>query len=281
MKRKILALLLSAFVLLTSACVLGAWATETGTKAPHVIDDAQVLGTDSLVSLETELRTFSEEHQFDLVAVVIQTLDGSDIQAFADDLYDYGGYGYGEDHDGCLLLVSVEDRQWHISTCGYGIDVVTDAGVDYVGAQITPSLKEGDYAGGISAYLEAVESLITGEVVPESFHYNSSHQVYTGNNPVLKLVNYLDGTTVLIAVVAAGIIAGIVVFSMRAKLKSVGFKADSRDYFVQGSLNVTASKDTFVTSHVSRTPREKSSSGGSSTHTSSSGTSHGGGGGRF
>ena len=79
------------------------------------------------------------------------------------------------------------------------------------------------------------------------------------------------------------IISGITVAGMKGQLKSVRpkFRADS--YVRDGSLNVTASRDMFLYSSVSRTakPEPESSSGGSSTHTSSSGTTHGGGGGKF
>ena len=62
---------------------------------------------------------------------------------FADDLYDYCQYGYGPDMDGVLLLVSVGDRKWHISTCGYGITAFTDAGIQYLGEQMTPFMADG------------------------------------------------------------------------------------------------------------------------------------------
>ena len=62
---------------------------------------------------------------------------------YADDLYDYCQYGYGPDMDGVLLLVSVGDRKWHISTCGYGITAFTDAGIQYLGEQMTPFMADG------------------------------------------------------------------------------------------------------------------------------------------
>ena len=34
-----------------------------------------------------------------------------------------------------------------ISTCGYGITAFTDAGIQYLGEQMTPCMADGDYAG--------------------------------------------------------------------------------------------------------------------------------------
>jgi hypothetical protein len=47
------------------------------------------------------------------------------------------GIDVGENRDGVLLLVSTGDRKWHISTCGYGITAFTDAGIQYLGEQMT------------------------------------------------------------------------------------------------------------------------------------------------
>lgn len=50
----------------------------------------------------------------------------------ADDFYDYNGYGYGEEGDGIIFLISMEERKWQISTCGFGITAFTDAGQEYM-----------------------------------------------------------------------------------------------------------------------------------------------------
>ena len=52
----------------------------------------------------------------DLVVVTANTLGGKSPMEYADDYYDYNGYT----DDGALLLVSMEDRDWWISTKGSG-----------------------------------------------------------------------------------------------------------------------------------------------------------------
>ena len=84
-------------------------------------DSAEVLTEDEDNELEASLEELSVRQSFDVVIATIESLESVDydsMEAYADDLYDYCQFGYGPDMDGVLLLVSVGDRKWHISTCG-------------------------------------------------------------------------------------------------------------------------------------------------------------------
>ena len=190
---------------------------------------------------------------------------------YADDFYDYNGYGFGENWDGVLLLVSMEDRDWWISTTGFGITAITDAGIDYISDKFTDCLSEGEYADAFNTYAELCDKFITQAKTGKPYDY--------GNMPK-EPFNVLLHICISIAVGFA--VALIVTGIMKGKLKTVRFQSAAASYVKDGSMNVTESRDMFLYTHVSRTPRPKeSSSGGSSTHTSSSGSMHGGGGGKF
>ena len=75
-------------------------------------------------------------HTVTIDGVTADTINGETPMAYADDYYDYNGYGAGADNDGILLLLSMEDRDWWISTTGYGIDAFTDYGIDVIGDEI-------------------------------------------------------------------------------------------------------------------------------------------------
>ena len=94
----------------------------------RVVDMADLLSDSEESSLLFKLDEISERQQFDVVVVTVGSLDGKTPTAYADDFYDYNGYGFGAEYDGVLLLVSMEERDWRISTCGYGITALTDAG---------------------------------------------------------------------------------------------------------------------------------------------------------
>jgi uncharacterized protein len=74
-------------------------------------------------------------------------------------------------------------------------------------------------------------------------------------------------------------IAMIFLSIKKKQLTTVAMQRGAVNYVRPGSMNVTASRDTYLYSTVSRTARPKDS--GSSSHTSSGGGTHGGGGRSF
>ena len=99
---------------------------------PRLVDEADLLSDDEEMALTGQLNEISERQQVDIVVVTVNSLEGAGTMEFADDFYDYNGYGFGEERDGILFLISMEERDWYISTTGYGITAVTDAGREYV-----------------------------------------------------------------------------------------------------------------------------------------------------
>ena len=241
----------------------------------RVVDAADLLTDSEEAALRAKLDEISERQQFDVVVVTASTIDGKTPMAYADDFYDYNGYGFGASNDGCLLLISVEggpgNRDWWISTTGYGITALTDAGINYIGEEIVPSLKKDDWAGGFTKYADLVDEFVTQA---------KTGTPYDVNNMPKTAKETLKG--ILIAIGIALVAALIAVLKVKSNYKPVKFNSSASDYLVPGSFVVTGSYDNFVITSVSKTRRESSSSGGgSSTHSGSSGTSHGGGGGKF
>lgn len=236
-----------------------------------MVDDAQLLSDDEVYNLDTLLSQISQEHQFDIVIVTVQSCGNKTPQEYADDYYDYNGYGYGENHDGCLLLVSMDERDWHISTTGYGIYAITDAGIDFISSCFIDDLSAGNYFDAFSTFACEVEDFINQADSGDPYDYDTMPEP-DGGLYTLKGILY--------GAIAGLIIALIVVTCLKSKMKTVRHKADANDYLVAGSFVLTNKDSRHVNTHVSKTRRE-TSSGGSSTHTGSSGTSHGGGGGKF
>lgn len=264
MKKRLFAALLA---LILCFCTGGsAFAAEE--KLPRVVDGADLLTRSEEAVLLEKLDEISERQQLDVVVVTADTLEGKSPRAYADDFFDYNGYGYGSSHDGVLLLVSMEDRDWWISTTSYGITAFTDAGIDYIGDQIQPELSDGNYAQAFEIFAEQSDAFITQARSGDPY---DSHNLPKG--PFDLVFN------LVIALVIGLVVALIVTGVMRGKLKSVRSQYTATDYVRPGSMKVTESRDFFLYRHVSRRPKPKDS--GSGTHRSSSGRSHGGGGGKF
>lgn len=267
-----------AALILAAALAVPAFAVEGGFADLYyrMFDDAEVLTEDEDNELEDALEELSLRQSFDVTIATIESMEsvGADsMEQFADDLYDYCQYGYGSDMDGVLLLVSVGDRKWHISTCGYGITAFTDAGIQYLGEQMTPDMADGDYAAAFRTFIQWTDAYVTAA--------REGHPYDVDNMPHEPLSILYLCLALVIGLVTALIVTGV----MKSRLKSVAPQRDATSYVRQGSMKLTNQRDLYLYREVHRTERPKESSssdsGGSSTHTSSSGSTHGGGGGSF
>lgn len=197
----------------------------------------------------------------------------------ADELYEYCGYGFGDEKDGIMLFISMDDRDWAISTCGRAIDVFSEYDCDYIGDEIVPYLSDGDYAAAFERFAVLCDRIITsGGVDDDNYDYDDDdYRDFTIPSERLSPV------WILVSIVAGILIAVLIVGIMRSKLKTVRFQAAASNYVKHGSMQITDRSDLFLYRTMSRTPRpnsnDNSSSGG--IHMSSSGTMHGGSSGKF
>lgn len=251
--------------LLAAVLLLVSFILPVSAASPRLADDAGLLSDAECAAIEKRLDTLSTQYGLDVVIVTVQSTGGRTPMEYADDYFDYNDYA----PDGVLLLVSMEESDWWISTTGYGIAAFTDAGIEYIGDRIVPSLSDGDYADAFAAFADLCDQFLTQAKSGDPFdtHNLPKEPFKPVRNAVIALV---------IGLAAAFFATG----SMKKKLKTVVQKAQANDYVTPGSLQITQSRDFHLYTHLDRVEKPRSSSG-SSTHTSSSGTTHGGGGGKF
>lgn len=242
---------------------------------PLVVDDAALLSPDAVNELTAEAQRLSDAYQMDVVIHTTQSLGVKTGRDYAADYFDYNGYGRGEDHDGVILTLAMQDRDMTIVTTGRGMDAITaDYGIDAISDDIAQYFSDGDYANGFARFLHDVDVFLK--------QYQSG-RAYDGNNRV-QLRSPLEratGVAVYLAI-AAIIIAGIVLTVMILGMKTARPQYNASQYVKDGSLNITRAQDIYLYRTQTRVKIEKpSSSGGGSTFTSSSGRSHGGGSRKF
>ena len=98
-----------------------------------LVDEACLLTEEESSVLLDKLEDISQRYKNEVGIVTVNSLEGKTVEAYADDYYDYNGYGYGENDDGLLLLISMGEREWAISTYGYShTTAFTDAGLEYI-----------------------------------------------------------------------------------------------------------------------------------------------------
>ena len=269
MKRNIGWTTLTAFLLCLSIGI-GSTVVQAAEDLPRMVDDADILDASQEKALEEKLGEISEHYQCDVVIVTEDSLGGTQPTPYADDYYDYNGYGYGKDRDGILLLVAMDERKWAISTCGYGIEAFTDAGQEYMVEQFKPYLSDGEYEEAFTCFADLCNDFL--RQASEGKPYDR------GNMPKRKI----SPLWILAAIGIGFIISLLVTGVMKGQQKTVRSQPAADNYVKPGSFQLRRERDVFLYRTVSRVKKpEQDSSGGSSTHTSSSGSSHGGSSGSF
>ncbi len=215
-----------------------------------VEDYADVLTDTEEAELLAKLESLGEANDIEVGVVTVDSYDGKDPQAFADDFYDYNGYGYGENDDGFIVVFNTGEgdgnRNIAISTHGKGIDLLTDMEIDVIIEMMITPIKNGDFAGAFDNFVTECENAI---------------------DPSISII------WIPVSVLIGFGLAFLIVKIQASKLKTVVQKADAADYV--GNVILTYQDDRFMYRNVTSSPKVKSDS--SSTHTSSSGRTHGGG----
>jgi uncharacterized protein len=242
----------------------------------RVEDGADLLTDEEEQTLIEKLDSISVNQLLDVVVVTTNTTNGKSPMEYADDFFDYNGYGMGEERDGVLLMIDMGQRDYWISTSGYGIEAFTDAGISYIGEQIVGPLGNGDYVEAFELFADLCDDFVTQ--AKKGNPYDVSH---------MPKAPFNKGLCFWISLFIGFVLSAIVNMILQAQLKTVARQNSAANYAKAGSLVVTHSyegmRDRRVIHELIKSDSDDSRSGGggSSTHISSSGRSHGGGGGKF
>ncbi len=115
----------------------------------YVNDFAGVLSADAKNQLTNLCSELDQKANAQIAVVTIHTLDGDSVDDFANRLFEKWGVGPKGSDRGVLILLAVDDRQYHIEV-GYGLEgILPDGKVGGFGRQMVPNLKQGDYSGAI------------------------------------------------------------------------------------------------------------------------------------
>lgn len=271
-KTKIVSLLLS-MVLLLFVPLLNLQAASD--HPARLVDQAGLLTTEEQQEIQAKLDEVSEAHECDVAVMTVNSLEGKTATEYADDVFDYDGYGLGEDKAGILFLVDMGDRNWATSTHGYAITAFTDAGLDYIEEKLVSYLGDGEYAEAFTCFAEQCDRFLTQAETGEPYDVDNMPK------EPFAYVFWL-----VVCLVIGFVIALITASVKRSKLTSVVRKTTAEEYMKKDSLNLTVKQDRFVNKVITSRPIPRnddshSGGGGSSTHVSSSGEVHGGHSGKF
>lgn len=247
-KRSICAL---ALVLLLFAMLpIAAFAAENDSQArlDHVTDLYGLLSDSEVRNLEGQAKALSEKYGCSLYILVVKdyTNYADSTFQFAINVFEQYELGWGADHTGVMLMLSMADRDYELLFHGSLTDrAFTEYGRDQLESHFLREFRNDDFYEGFQEYLS-----YTGELL----------EADRNGQPVEKprqfsILFFLPG-------VIAAAVTGIV---LTAPMKSAGQKREANDYLVYDSVQLYRQSDIFLKTTTVRTPRntDSGSSGGS------------------
>ncbi len=249
---------------------------------PHVLDNAKLLSGSRREELEQKAAALSEQHQCALYIVTVEdyTSLSYDVYEAAKGIFTHYDLGLGEERNGVLLLLSMKEHDYSFAghgtlgetICGYESSwLIEDAFLD--------NLRDGDWAGGFSDFLDACGDQLTklekGEDVgegaeilqaPDGLEYHAYNYPYAERERSI--------VPRLLAVILIPLAVALAVCSVfKAQMKTAHEASDADEYLVPHSVRLRIREDRFTHRTETRTridtdsgPRGGSSGGGSSFH---------------
>jgi uncharacterized protein len=153
----------AASALAAFLCVLAtAFALTFPPLSGRVVDQANVIPSDTRGAIETKLADLESKSGIQLVVATVTSLEGQEIEPYANQLFRTWQLGEKTRNNGVLLLIAPNEHRVRIEV-GYGLEkTLTDALASVIVANaITPRLKSGDFAGGISRGVDDIITVLT------------------------------------------------------------------------------------------------------------------------
>jgi uncharacterized protein len=144
--------------------VTAAFALDFPQLTGRVVDQAGVLSADSRTAVEAKLKDLEDKSGIQLVVATVKSLQGGDIETYANELFRAWKLGQAQKNNGALLLVAPNEHKVRIEV-GYGLEgTLTDALSSVViSSAIIPRFKTGDFSGGIERGVDGIISILSGD----------------------------------------------------------------------------------------------------------------------
>lgn len=284
-------LLVFTMMLVLLSCVT-AFAAKSASEEPRVYDQADLFDENEEMELAAQISELQERMDMGLAIVTAEDNSGS-ARDYADSFYEIYEIGLGDDHDGALFLIDMENGELWISAEGTMIRYLTDDRIDEILDSSIEYAYDGDFYNSALVFLDGVEQFYDAGIRSDQYNYDTE----TGKIDDYKSIQWHE---FLIAFAVAGAAGGIAVFAV---VREYGMKDDGSrmsanfrlsyrkdSAFTLGNILADVLLNSYVTRTVIRTQSNHRPSGGgggrtgggrSSTHRSGSGRVHGGGGRKF
>ena len=229
---------------------------QSSVNMQYVFDISDLLSYEEWEELETRAETLTQRHHCGIYFVLLDdyTVYGAgDIYETTSQLYHNSQLGFGDDRDGIIVLISMEERDYAMFVYGeYAEYAFNPYGQEKLEEVFWDDLGNYDWYGGISHYLDACDEYLTKAA--------DGKPVRAACWPRILMVTGLSCLA-----------AGAVCLLLMRGMKTVRQKAEADAYITEGGLNLTEQYDQYTHTTQTRTRIEKESAGGSGTNSRSSG----------
>ena len=189
-----LAVAAAALLWLAVAAVAQTFPALTG----RIVDQANVISADARRIIEPKLVDLETKSGIQLVVATVNSLEGREIEPYANALFRNWKLGEKIKNNGVLLLVAPKERRVRIEV-GYGLEgTLTDAlGKVIITNAITPRFKAGDFSDGISRGIDDIITVLT----TDASEWEKRPSLRLDNHPASDPVNWVIILIVIVVVV--------------------------------------------------------------------------------
>ena len=155
--KKIISILIVTLIVILPICAADGFYSEY----ERLNDTAELLSDSEYSTILSKLDELSERQKFDATILTATDLgEYTSAMEYADDIYDYLDYGYGDLRDGIILFISTGTGDCWLSTSGYGIKAFTDYGIEHLLNQLKPDLRNKDFNAAFEKFITLADDYI-------------------------------------------------------------------------------------------------------------------------
>src|SRR5487761_2398041 len=128
----------------------------------RVVDQANIISADVRGAIEVKLGDLEAKSGIQLVVATVASLEGQEIEPYANALFRTWGLGEKAKNNGVLLLVAPKEHRVRIEV-GYGLEgTLTDAlSAIVIANAMTPRFKANHFGGGIERGVDDIITILT------------------------------------------------------------------------------------------------------------------------
>src|SRR6202521_6205271 len=144
---------------------LAVFAANFPALSGRIVDQANIIPAETRSAIEQKLSDLEAKSGIQLVVATVASLEGQEIEPYANELFRSWKLGEKTKNNGVLLLVAPNERRVRIEV-GYGLEgTLTDALAKVIITNaIAPRFKNGDFGGGISRGVDDIITVLTTDV---------------------------------------------------------------------------------------------------------------------